>query len=284
MARTIMARAILVATMLLSGCATNWNNPNIHPAERERQFAIDDGRCTLVSTGSLPMPNARIYQPTPSTYGVSGTINTYDYGTNSYSTSQVRGTVSPQVSPYASFSNGIANGMAMGSMLATMNARKKAYRSCMLQLGWVEGGGSSMPTPARATVPASSYTSPLSNETPFPPTAPQGARVSPRPGYQEDQGIEQEIIRRTCIPIAETARAIMTYRQNDVRLKELMDRPIGHLTQEGPTGVDLYKSILISAYEIPFHSDRQQAQRAISAFENETFDGCKGAVQKNNRP
>ncbi len=122
--------------MSLSGCAVKYYNPNMpNESDRNRQFAIDDGYCTQVADGSVPMPEVRYYQPQQTYYTMNATTTSYNSRTG-YTTYNTTGSVNSYQSPANSFTNGFANGMNIGAAIAASENRKKVYHGCMISLGW----------------------------------------------------------------------------------------------------------------------------------------------------
>lgn len=130
-------RVVLLAGML-NACASQvtYYNPNItDDTARNNQFAIDDGYCTQVTEGSVPMPEVRYYQPNQSHYSINSTTTAYNYNTG-YTTYKTTGSINSYPSPADSFANGFANGASIGAAIAASNNRKKVYHGCMVSLGW----------------------------------------------------------------------------------------------------------------------------------------------------
>lgn len=129
---------LLTGVALLSGCATapSYHNPNIvDPIAAKRQFDIDDGYCTGVSSGSVPMPMVRTYVPGQQAYTINGTgsMFTPGVGTSSYG---YQARVTPVPNPGAAFATGMANGMNMGIAMRAAQDRQRVYHGCMVSLGW----------------------------------------------------------------------------------------------------------------------------------------------------
>lgn len=112
----IKIRCFFVVTFCfaISGCATptHWVHPNYTDEEkRARQFAIDDGRCIAVASGSVSMP---AFSAPYSNY-----VSTFQ-----------------QPSFASGFSSGLAQGAAIGAAMRAKENRERIYRGCMLSLGW----------------------------------------------------------------------------------------------------------------------------------------------------
>ncbi|WP_095597459.1 tetratricopeptide repeat protein [Pseudomonas sp. PIC25] len=129
-------RISVIASFLLSGCATSYYNPNITDAGAlERQRIIDEGYCTQVAAGSVPMPEVRHYQSGIQNYQITG--NTRTYGSDGYSAnSYYSGNVTAYPSSGDAFSAGMANGMNMGAAIRAGQERKQVMQGCMYSLGW----------------------------------------------------------------------------------------------------------------------------------------------------
>jgi hypothetical protein len=121
------------AFAMLSGCSSNiYYNPYIgSDSQRSIQFEIDDGYCTSVSVGAVPMPEVRHYD--------SG-ARTYTFNANAYQsgmpTSNISGYGSVTPSPVDAFSSGFANGAAIGGAMRASMDRDTVYDGCMASLGW----------------------------------------------------------------------------------------------------------------------------------------------------
>ena len=127
---------LLSPLLILSACSTVYYNTNIQsPEELERQRVIDEGLCTRVSTGSVPMPTIRYYPPLNQNYNISGDIQTR-YSNGSISTSTYRSHISSYPSAGDAFSNGLANGASTGIALRAQMDKNKIYKGCMYNLGW----------------------------------------------------------------------------------------------------------------------------------------------------
>lgn len=151
MIRRITGFVLVVGT--LTGCAsTHWHNPNYstdQAAIMAKQQAIDEGYCTQVAHGSVPMPDVRVYSPTQDSYSVSGTISSY--GSGGLQTSNYTGYVTP--SARTSFSTGFAQGAAVGAVIRARRAQDKIMRACMLQLGWSDEPVTQQSAPPNPTHP-----------------------------------------------------------------------------------------------------------------------------------
>ncbi|RMX06836.1 hypothetical protein D8I35_10110 [Corticibacter populi] len=128
----------LLAT-LISGCATQWNNPNLvnDPAVLQQQLAIATGQCKQVALGNAPMPDIQVPTSQPSGYAISGTTNTYNSSTSNYSNGTYATTVTPVANPAQSFMGGYAQGVALGVMLRAKRNQDAVFDGCMAKLGWM---------------------------------------------------------------------------------------------------------------------------------------------------
>lgn len=135
---TKTAMTAVLAT-LLSGCATQWQNPYLvgDPASEKQQLTIDTGHCKQVALGNAPMPNIQLPASQPSGYAVTGRSTTYDYSTSSYSNSTYNATVTPTPNPAQSFMGGYAQGAALGAMLRAKRDQNAVFEGCMAKLGWM---------------------------------------------------------------------------------------------------------------------------------------------------
>jgi hypothetical protein len=120
--------------LVLAGCATksNWTNPFLDdPVAVKRQFTIDDGYCMRAASGSVPIPQARVYTEGQASYAVSGFTRSPTGQTSSFS-----GRAVSTPSPGAAFTQGLANGMNMGAVFNARASQQRAYDGCMTALGW----------------------------------------------------------------------------------------------------------------------------------------------------
>lgn len=129
-------RLSVIASFLLSGCATTYYNPHITDAGAlQRQRIIDEGYCTQVASGSVPMPEVRHYQSGVQNYQITGNARTY--GSNGYSTnSYYTGSVTAYPNSGDAFAAGMANGMNMGAAIRAGQERRQVMQGCMYSLGW----------------------------------------------------------------------------------------------------------------------------------------------------
>lgn len=125
--------SLLLISISLAGCSTAYYNPYIKSAHQQQvQFQIDDGYCTSVSVGSVPMPEVRYYD--------SGT-RIYTFNASSYSSSgavNTIGTIQQRPSSADAFASGFANGAAIGDAIVASDQRNRVYSGCMASLGWFE--------------------------------------------------------------------------------------------------------------------------------------------------
>jgi predicted secreted protein len=132
---------VLALGLAVVGCATKstYYNPYIDdPIAVKRQFTVDDGGCTRVAAGSIPIPEVRMYSPDTQSYNFSGTANTYN-STTGNSTTQYQGTAYPSGGGFAGgFSSGFASGMSIGAAIRARKEREKVYHGCMVSLGWTD--------------------------------------------------------------------------------------------------------------------------------------------------
>ena len=136
-----MTRKLLIVISVvgaLAGCSTTWYNPHFNSDDaRNRQLAIDEGYCNRVATGSVPMPEIRVYTPSQQSYMVTGNSNTF--GRNGIQNNYFSGTVMPMNNGFASgFSSGMAQGAALGALIHAQRERDRIIRGCMVNLGWTD--------------------------------------------------------------------------------------------------------------------------------------------------
>lgn len=124
---------VTLSLLFIAGCASStYYNPYIDSdPQRKTQFSIDDGYCTSVSVGAVPMPEVRHYDSGARTYTFNA--NLYQPGAPTSNISGY-GTVSP--SPADAFSSGFANGAAIGGAIRASMDRDTVYNGCMTSLGW----------------------------------------------------------------------------------------------------------------------------------------------------
>lgn len=141
--------ALLTAGML-TGCTT-WHNENISdPAALKRQLVIDEGYCTRVAVGVVPMPEIRVYDPSQQSYTINGSVS------HGAQTSYYTGTVSPTAGGFAGgFASGVSQGAALGTAIRVQNERGAIVKGCMFNLGW-----SNTPQPPRAAKESSTINAP----------------------------------------------------------------------------------------------------------------------------
>ncbi len=133
----------LSAAIMISGCAMSpkWSNPHLDGRADvlQRQLVIDDGYCTRVAAGSVPMPVVRTYEPAPRVYNIDAQVSGYNYGTGTYSSHQITGTATAAPGGFAGgFSSGLANGAALGQAIRAKKEHERVHRGCMYALGWTE--------------------------------------------------------------------------------------------------------------------------------------------------
>lgn len=139
---------MLTSALILTGCQPNtpdsnsigkWTSLNEDYME-PNQFDLDRDYCD----GKTEQVNIPAYIPysapqtTPSNF--SGTINTYNYNTNSFSNSAYSGSIAPAGGGFAS---GLSQGIANSAAIANASARNQAYEkqnrifsTCMKNFGW----------------------------------------------------------------------------------------------------------------------------------------------------
>ena len=142
--KVFTALIIVAAGGALTGCATNWYNPNFAASDvkaMQKQKAIDEGYCTQVAQGSAPMPEARTYVPMQQSYSINGTVTSWGQG--GPTTSTYSGYVTP--SPAASFSSGFAQCAALGAAIRARRAQDAIMKGCMAKLGWSDKPPASEP-------------------------------------------------------------------------------------------------------------------------------------------
>lgn len=127
---------LLGGLLSLSACSTIYYNPNIkNQDELEHQRITDEGFCTKVSVGSVPMPSIQHNQTSNRNYNSSGNIQTR-YSNGSTSNSTYNSTISSYPNAGEAFSSGLANGANVGLALRAQMDQKKIYKGCMYNLGW----------------------------------------------------------------------------------------------------------------------------------------------------
>ncbi|MBN3059413.1 sel1 repeat family protein [Pectobacterium versatile] len=125
-----------IIPMLVSGCSTNYYNSNIQdPIALERQRTIDEGYCTRVATGSVPMLEIRSYQTGVQNYNVVGTART-NYPDGYSTTTNYNSNISSYPNTGEAFTNGLASGASIGAAFRAKLDRDKVLKSCMYTLGW----------------------------------------------------------------------------------------------------------------------------------------------------
>lgn len=122
--------------LITASCSTTYYNKNIKdPSSLERQRVIDEGYCTRVSVGSVPMPEIRQYQSGVQNYNITGTVRTQSSnglnGNGSYNSY-----ISSSPNAGESFSNGLASGASVGAAFRASLERDKVFKGCMYNLGW----------------------------------------------------------------------------------------------------------------------------------------------------
>lgn len=123
--------------LALSGCATQWTNPQYSSADEPAHLTADTNRCKRVARGRAPMP-AVSFQQSPSSYSVTGRATTFDYSTGGYSASTYSGTVVPQQNFASGMAQGMANGAALAAIMDANDERDAILAECMTALGWVD--------------------------------------------------------------------------------------------------------------------------------------------------
>lgn len=121
---------IIIINLLSFGCTTHYYNSNYPDNQQQKHFAIDNGYCTQVSYGSLPMQQVVINNNVGSTT-TSG--NVYLSGTkgNNY-----QGRYNSTTTYNGNFASGFADGMNIGSAIGASIDRSNIFNSCLTQLGW----------------------------------------------------------------------------------------------------------------------------------------------------
>lgn len=156
------------ALAVLAGCTT-WHHTQIaDKAQADRQFAQDDGYCTLAAHGSVPVPQVRYSDVSPRSSSATFQGSTYNTATGATTFGNYSGQITTTPSPGAAFAGGFANGMNMGSALSAALAQKKVYKECMYSKGWSDTSGPvstptlSLPPPtSEAVVPAANKSTSL---------------------------------------------------------------------------------------------------------------------------
>ncbi|NCU23651.1 tetratricopeptide repeat protein [Acinetobacter haemolyticus] len=132
----IIKSFFLITPVALVACSTTYYNPNIKDHQTlDRQRIIDEGLCTRVAAGSVPMPEIRQYPSTNSNFNVTGKLQTrYPNGQTLNST--YNSTIYSYPNVGEAFSSGLANGANVGLALRAQIEKNKVFKGCMYNLGW----------------------------------------------------------------------------------------------------------------------------------------------------
>ena len=132
----IIKSFFLITPLVLTACSTTYYNPNIRDSQiSDRQRVIDEGICTRVAAGAIPMPEIKQYAPTHNNFNITGNIQTR-YPNGQLSNSTYRSTVYSYPNAGEAFSSGLANGANVGLALRAGIEKKKVFKGCMYNLGW----------------------------------------------------------------------------------------------------------------------------------------------------
>ena len=130
-----MRAAIGLASLLIAGCATTWDNPRYTTdARQERMFGVANNRCELVAAGRSPMPDVYVADPAVETTYIAGDIRDR-YGQR---TGGFQGTATTYNGN--AFASGLASGLSIGNAMAARKARTSAHDACMGRMGWRKDG------------------------------------------------------------------------------------------------------------------------------------------------
>lgn len=137
-------RAISIASAILglTACASapNWQHTRItDKMAAARQLVIDDGNCTLISTGAAPIPEIPASN-SPQTTNITLRGSTYNTTTGARSNSTYTGqaTTAPSGGFAGGFASGMQSGAAIGAAIAARNAQDNIHKSCMYSKGWTD--------------------------------------------------------------------------------------------------------------------------------------------------
>lgn len=142
----IRTTAVICGLLTLAGCATKWQHTAMtDPVASQRQLTIDDGYCTMVSAGSMSMPQVVIPPPlpAPTTSNIAMTGTAVNPATGGTITTNYRGTVTTAPAPNfgASFANSFAVGANLGATYAAADVQQKIHTACMYAKGWTDTPG-----------------------------------------------------------------------------------------------------------------------------------------------
>jgi hypothetical protein len=135
------AVVLVISGAVLLGCQTTpkktYYNSKYNSAEQQTKYTLDDARCEAYSHGSVPMPELQAVQP-------DDTGPKLEYGTFDADTKYgpISGSYTKNTLSTGGFGSGFAKGFSQGgNFFDRMDAkakRKKLYRACVADLGWVE--------------------------------------------------------------------------------------------------------------------------------------------------
>lgn len=139
---TKRAISIAFAILGLTACASapNWQHTRItDKMSAARQLVIDDGNCTLISTGAAPIPEIPASN-SPQTTNITLRGSTYNTttGVRSNSTYTGQATTAPSGGFAGGFASGMQSGAAIGAAIAARNAQDNIHKSCMYSKGWTD--------------------------------------------------------------------------------------------------------------------------------------------------
>lgn len=142
MVYTKRAISIAFAILGLTACASapNWQHTRItDKTTAARQLVIDDGNCTLISTGAAPIPEIPASN-SPQTTNITLRGSTYNTTTGARSNSTYTGqaTTAPSGGFAGGFASGMQSGAALGAAIAARNAQDNIHKSCMYSKGWTD--------------------------------------------------------------------------------------------------------------------------------------------------
>lgn len=124
----------IAASMILNGCGSNtvWINPHIPPKTSAIKYKKDDGYCTSVSYGTVPMPNI-IYNKNYVDRSKYGNFNL----TNNQTGQTYSGTYRSSGGFASAFNEAYAKSRANAARREAKEAREKIWESCMYRFGWL---------------------------------------------------------------------------------------------------------------------------------------------------
>lgn len=96
--------------------------------------------------------------------------------------------------------------------------------------------------------------------------------------FAEDKMTKSDAIEGICSATAKYAEAVMTGRQNGMKITESIAN-INKTLKAGPMK-DYYKAIAYEAYEEPKWSTKENQENAVTEFSNKTYLTCAKVFEK----